>query len=555
MSDVKLGRRKVLGLFGASAAVALPGCATTDGVARPVRFMHGVASGDPSSDGAVIWTRVIMGEGPASDVSLRWQVTTGPGGTEVRNGSATARASADHTIKVEVSGLQPGRDYWFRFIGPDGTASPEGRFRTLPVGAVGDVVMAVTSCQLYPGGFFNAYAHMGRAERLDAVLMLGDYIYEYGQEGYGADIGRRLGRLPDPPHETVTLDDYRRRHAQVKSDSDLQAAHARAAFICVWDDHEVTNDGWIGGAENHQPETEGSWAARKAAAMQAYFEWMPIREPGVGRPREAIYRSFEFGDLATLVMLETRLLARSEQIEFSGEPGEADDYAKQIAAISAESRELIGSEQRTWLRGKLSASVQQGKPWQIIGNQVVMAKVAGPDLVEGLGAERYASFLTQLPGGYEGRVRAGQAAYREGVPFNLDSWDGYPADRERLYKTFEASGSRPIVLAGDSHAGWANNLHDGAGRLVALEAGCTAITSPSYGALLPGIGQYIERANREVAYCNQDEKGYTMLTLTPAEARVDFVVVSTVLDQDFQATVDRTFTAGGGQAFGPWKSV
>jgi alkaline phosphatase D len=164
-----------------------------------------------------------------------------------------------------------------------------------------------------PGGLFNAYDDISRLDRVDAIVHLGDYIYEHGAEGYGAATGVKLGRVVDPPHEIVTLADYRRRHAQYKTDPDLQAAHARAAFICVWDDHEVANDSWLGGAENHQPETEGEWRTRKNAALQAYFEWMPIRDPQPGKPWESINRGFQFGDLATLLMVETRLLARSHQ--------------------------------------------------------------------------------------------------------------------------------------------------------------------------------------------------------------------------------------------------
>jgi phosphodiesterase/alkaline phosphatase D-like protein len=158
---------------------------------------------------------------------------------------------------------------------------------------------------LYGGGLFNVYDAIAKQPTLDAVLHLGDYIYEYGADGYGADIARKIGRIVEPSHEILTLTDYRQRHAQVKRDANMQAAHARAAFICVWDDHEVANDDWIGGAENHDPAKEGDWKARKAAAMQAYFEWMPIRDPLPGRPWEAINRSFEFGDLATLAMVET----------------------------------------------------------------------------------------------------------------------------------------------------------------------------------------------------------------------------------------------------------
>ncbi len=552
MNDMTIGRRGVLGLFGASAAATLPTISRATET-MTVRFDHGVASGDPSADGAVIWTRVTADGASDRDIEVRWTVRETTEGPDIASGSATARAAADHTVKVEVAGLQAGRDYRYHFEGPDRTASPEGRFRTLPVGAVRDVVLAVASCQLYPGGYFNAYADLARRERLDAVIHLGDYIYEYGDTGYGTDIGRKLGRLPDPPAEILTLRDYRRRHAQVKADPDMQAAHARAAFICVWDDHEVTNDGWLGGAENHQSDTEGDWAGRKAVAMQAYFEWMPIRDPDPLRAHEAIFRSFEFGDLATLAMLETRLLARAKQIEFTGEVGNSGDYAALAEEVADPARELIGPQQQAWLGDVLTRSVRAGKPWQIVGNQVVMGRVNGPDFERELGAEGYAALLAKLPGEWSGRLRDANTNFRGGVQFNLDSWDGYPAARERLYRTFRNSGSKPIVLAGDSHAAWANNLYDETRELVAIEVGCTAITSPSYGSLVPGIGTYIANASPEVAFCNQDAKGYSLLTLTSTAAIADYVSVSTVTDKTFTSKRGPSFTTSAGKGFGPWQ--
>ncbi|HEX8388974.1 MAG TPA: alkaline phosphatase D family protein, partial [Sphingomonas sp.] len=292
-------RRQAIAALGSSAALAMPALGEAQGAAG-VRFLHGVASGDPAADGAVIWTRATPPEGATGDIALRWHVAASAEGRPLKSGRVAARAARDFTAKVEVAGLKPGAEHWYWFETPGGQRSPTGRFRTLPVGRTADVAMAVVSCQLYPGGYFNAFRAIAALPRLDAVLHLGDYIYEYGPDGYGAEIGRKLGRLPEPPREIVTLEDYRVRHAQHKADPDLQAAHARAAFIVVWDDHEVTNDGWIGGAQNHQPDAEGDWAKRKAAAMQAYFEWMPIRDPKPGRPWEAINRSFEFGDLATL---------------------------------------------------------------------------------------------------------------------------------------------------------------------------------------------------------------------------------------------------------------
>ena len=527
MTIDRRGALTLLGGGGALLAAGVPQAAE----AATATFAHGVASGDPAHDGAVLWTRATTEGG---DVPLEWHVATAADARPLRSGRVVARAVADHTAKLVVDRLQPDRDYHYWFTTKDGTRSPTGRFRTLPVGATDRVVLAVVSCQLYPGGYFNAYADMARLPRLDAVVHLGDYIYEYGADGYGADIGRALGRLPDPPHEIVTLADYRRRHAQAKADPDLQAAHARAAFICVWDDHETANDSWIGGAENHDPATEGAWSARKAAAMQAYFEWMPIRDPKRGQPWEAINRSFEFGDLATLAMVETRLLARSKQVAPKGAAPTPEDYAPMMAERARADRELLGPAQQQWLEGVIAASVRARKPWQVLGNQVVMARVAGPDLERAYGKDGYAARLAKLPAMWRDRLSGAAASYRAGLPFNFDSWDGYPAARERLYASFARAGSHPIVLSGDSHAAWANDLYDAGGRLAASEFGCTAVTSPSYGSLLPGLGQVIADQNREVVYCDQDGKGYTLLTLTPQAATADFVVVSTVKARAFE---------------------
>jgi len=546
-----LNRRSALTLLGGGGAAMAAGAAPAR-EARAAAFRHGVASGDPAADGAVLWTRATVDAADAeADVPLGWEVAETPGGAPVRRGRVVARAAADHTAKAVVDGLRPGREYHYRFVGPDGAASPAGRFRTLPVGRTDWLVLAVASCQLYPGGYFNAYADMAGLAELDVVLHLGDYIYEYGADGYGADVGRALGRLPDPPHETVTLADYRRRHAQVKADPDMQAAHARAAFICVWDDHETANDSWIGGAENHDPATEGTWAARKAAALRAYFEWMPIRDPAPGTSWEAINRGFEFGDLATLAMVETRLLARDRQVAAKGAAPAPDEYAAMLAERARPDRELLGAAQQKWLEGVLAASVRAGKPWQLLGNQVVMARVAGPDLERAMGAKAYAARMAAMPAQWRDRLAGAMRSYRAGLPFNFDSWDGYPAARERLYAAFARAGSHPLVLAGDSHAAWANDLYDEGGRLAATEFGCTAITSPSYGSLLPGLGAVLADQNREVVFCDQDAKGYTLLTLTPGEARADFVAVATVRERSAARRPTNGFRVAAGPTRAP----
>jgi len=537
--------------MGSSSALAFPVVSSAQSRPQTTAFNHGVASGDPATDGAVIWTRVTTEQGYAGNVPLRWHVSEQAGGESLASGRIEARAYADHTAKVEVGGLQAGREYHYWFATEDGMRSPIGRFKTLPVGAVEQITLAVTSCQLYSGGYFNAFIDMAKQPELDAVIHLGDYIYEYGADEYGAEIGTGIGRLPDPPHEIVTLADYRRRHAQVKADPDMQAAHARAAFICVWDDHEITNDSWANGAENHQHETEGDWAARKAIAMQAYFEWMPIRDPDPLRAREAIFRSFEFGDLATLAMVETRLLARDQQALPKGDAPPAEAIAAILAETARPERELLGRGQSDWLRGVLSASVGAGKPWQIIGNQVIMARVAGPDLEQVLGAETFSAMRAEFPDWLRTQVDLSLIGYRAGVPFNLDAWDGYPHARERLYRLFAETGTRPLVLSGDSHAAWSNNLKDKDGRLAAIELGCSAITSPSYGSVLPGLGRLLSMINDEVLFCDQDRKGYTLLTLTPDAARSAHIAVSTVTEREFDSAVVAEHHTRPGMVGGP----
>lgn len=531
-------RRTALGLVGAGALTPAVAVARPD---APVAFRHGVASGDPTPRGAVLWTRVTPPAGHAAPIAVEWHVAELGGTAPVESGRTDARAARDFTVKPEPKRLKPGRDYryWFEAAG---VRSPEGRFRTLPEGTVPDLVLAVVSCQLYSGGLFNAYDAIAKLDRLDAIVHLGDYIYEYGRDGYGADTAARLNRHVEPPHEIVTLADYRTRHALYKTDPDLQAAHARAAMIAVWDDHETANDSFREGAQNHQPESEGDWAKRKAAAMQAYFEWMPIRDPQPGRPWEAINRSFHFGDLATLAMVETRLLARSEQVVPKGVTPDPAGFAAAVAERNRPDRELLGSEQGAWLERELAASVKAGRPWQVLGNQVVMARVPGPDLERLLPPTQYA-VLAKLPAATKARLDAAQASFRAGLPFNMDSWDGYPAARERLYASFARAGTRPLVLSGDSHAFWTNRLADAQGRPVGTEFGTSSISSPSIGDAMPQLplGALLEKAGEEVLFCDQRAKGYILLTLTPDRASADYRSVS-IQAKPYQAASLASFT-------------
>lgn len=541
---MKVSRRSALGLFGAGALASAAPARTGAGA----RFTHGVASGDPRADGILLWTRALPANG-SERAALRWHVAAQPDAAPLRSGRVETLAANDHCAKPEIHGLRPARDYHYWFETEEGVRSPTGRFRTLPRGRTSDVVLGVVSCQLHGGGLFNAYEALAASERLDAIVHLGDYIYEYGKGGYGAATAARLGREPDPPHELLTLADYRRRHAQTRSDPDLQAAHARAAFIAVWDDHETANDCWAEGAENHDPATEGSWRARKAAALKAYFEWMPIREPRRGG-LDAINRRFDFGDVASLIMVETRLLGRSEQAAYKGGAPNAADYARLLAERDRPERELLGRSQARWLEDELRGSVRAGQRWQVIGNQVTMARVAGPDLERTMGSARFETALARLPAALRPRIRASIAAYRAGIPLNLDAWDGYPAARERLYASFRRAGATPLVLTGDTHSFWANRLKDSGGRAVGNEVGTTSITSPSWGDALAGVdlGAAIAAVNEEVLFCDQNSKGYVLLTLSRERARADYHAVSTILSKPFETRRVASYAASPGGA-------
>lgn len=536
---MKIDRRKALALLGLGAATPAAAQSST------VTFDHGVASGDPGQDRVVLWTRITP-QNPGSDVAYTWTlnpVDRRAGGA--KSGSGITGPARDYTVKVDVAGLDPGRAYTYEFKAA-GATSPLGRTRTLPAGPVQDVVLAIASCSLYPNGYFNAYQAIADLPRVDAVLHLGDYIYEYGGPGtYGMDSPVAAERPHDPPREIVSLADYRRRHAQYKSDPAAQAAHARAPWIVVWDDHETTNDSFVGGAQNHTPATEGDWTVRKAAALKAYFEWMPIREPKSGGAlAEAAMRSFDFGDLASLIMVETRLTARDSQATLDGDAPEIDgkrDLTKLKAKVADPSRRMMSPAQEAWIGGELRRSVKAGHAWQVIGNQVVMARVNLPSPKKELTPEQYAA----IPASARNRVARYEAAAALGLPAGLDMWDGYPADRERLYDQFKMANARPIVVSGDSHSFWANELSDAAGRRVACEFGTTGITSPGGGEFAPGLnsGDLIAKANPEVLFNDQVSKGFVLLTLTRDQAKGEMVAVSTIVAKDFTTRVVKAFTA------------
>jgi alkaline phosphatase D len=540
-----MNRRRALLAFGTLGVAPALG-ASAPAVVKGPRFDHGVASGDPLQDRVILWTRI---SGSESGLEVVWQIAEDDSfHAPVAQGRQWCDFSRDYTVEIDAGGLKAGRPYHYRFIAGDVT-SPVGLTRTLPE-KTERVMLAAASCALYPGGYFNAYRAIAELREVDAVVFLGDYIYEYGAgpTDYGMGNGRVLMRIPEPMRETVSLEDYRTRHAQYKRDPDLQAAHARAAWICVFDDHEICNNPWRDGAQNHNA-GEGDWSARKAAAIRAWREWMPVRDPAPGADIDDIYRSFRFGDLAELVMLETRLLARSRQLDYAQDLTYLADETPDLAAfrqrLDDPSRQVLGAAQRDWLGKTLNASVADQVRWQVFGNQVVMARVNGPD-VRKLPV-RVEEVAAALPDDARRKLDTFMDLFGsdDPMPFNLDAWDGYPAERERLYDLIRQAGARAIVLSGDSHTAWANALHDASGAPVAAELGVTAISSPTrwLDSWLPDLhlAQALAERNDEVLAADDAYNGFVRLTLTPDMALGEWMSVDTVVKRDFTCFSQRRF--------------
>lgn len=540
----RINRRHALALMTGTALTSA--CATLSekaadssiggGAVDPPAFQHGVASGDPDATSLVIWTRVTT-EVPTTDVL--WIVASDDRfDSVVASGTARASEVSDHTVKVVVDGLMPGRTYYYRFEA-EGAVSRTGRTQTLPVGPVDQLGIALASCSNYPFGYFNAYDAIAHDPEIDFVLHTGDYIYEYGgPQGWGSETGRVIGRPHDPPHEIVTLADYRRRHAQYKTDAGSLAMHAAHPLICCWDDHESANNPWTGGAQNHQPDTEGSWADRRAASIQAYYEWMPIREPEPGRTRMQFWRSYVFGDLATLVTLETRHTARGKQVDYAEWAPrlktEEDYEVFRRDVLGDPERDMISPLQQADLFRVLSESVQQGQSWRVIGNQIPMARMPVPDVV-GLGV---------LAEPNEASLEAHQRLAWLGahaLPFYTDTWDGYPAAREKFYQLCrDAGASDLLVLTGDSHSFWLNQLADEQGNSMGVELGTSGISSPGDfvesgfdAETAIALDRVFAQQLPEVLWTDNMHQGYVRVVLRPEQAESSFVAVSTVLAPDY----------------------
>ena len=528
-----LRRRSLLQATGASlGALSLRGVAVDKPAAA--HFTHGIASGDPLADRVILWTRVLPGSGNVAKVPCAWQVATDATfETVVASGAAIASTERDYTVKVDAVGLAPGQSYCYRFMA-HGVTSPIGCTRTLPLGPVSEFKMAVASCSNYPQGFFHAYRDIAEAT-LDVVLHLGDYLYEYPVGEYANQIAEsRLGRKVEPEHEILVLEDYRMRPGLYRTDPDLLAAHAAHPWITVWDDHEMMNDTWRAGAENHD-EGEGDFFKRIAAARQAYHEWMPIRTGPEG-DQGVIYRAFQVGDLADLIMLDTRLTGRDAQLDYAKgieQAGSVEAFLKNDLYNPA--RQMLGKEQEAWLQNILQSSKARGATWQVLGQQVLMGKlnipVIPPEELARLELSEYA----------RPRVEQTQQLAPYGLPSNLDAWDGYPAARERLFAMLMAHATNPISLAGDTHNGWAFNLTNAQGEPVGVEWGTPGVSSPGLERYVPlapeRMQSLLKSASPELVACDIAQRGWTHVTLTPQAATAHWRFVTSVVEPAYHASV------------------
>ncbi len=488
--------------------------------AAAAHFTHGVASGDPLQDRVILWTRVLPGSGRAETVNVQWQVASDQGfDTLIATGGTQTGPDRDFTVKIDAAGLEAGHSYFYRFI-VDGVTSPVGRTRTLPAAGVAQARLAVVSCSNYPQGYFNVYREIAGRD-CDAVLHLGDYIYEYAEGGYADAEMLDKGRNVQPEHEIVSLEDYRMRYGLYRSDADLQAVHQAHPFVCVWDDHEITNNTFKTGAQNHNPDRgEGDFDVRRHAAIQAFYEWLPIREQS-SIEDGIIYRSFDFGDLATLIMLDTRLVARDEQLTHDMN---IDTLRRGLADPA---RTVMGASQHAFLETELRRSSAAGIPWQVIGQQVIMGRKEIPQVAD-------EAFAGDVPDRYRMLRERGQM----GLPLNLDAWDGYPADRERVLELFRQHANNAVVLAGDTHSSWAFDLHNDSGEAVAVEFGTPSVSSPGFENFMPlpepELVAAFMHSSPEMRYMRGLGRGWMELDITSERVSTQFLYVSTVKEQDYQ---------------------
>ncbi|MBL7936443.1 MAG: alkaline phosphatase D family protein [Bacteroidia bacterium] len=444
-------------------------------------FYHGVASGDPMADKVIIWTRVTPDTISSDPVLVSWQMATDTGMTNViQGGSIITDNNMDYTVKIDVTGLNANTWYYYEFES-NGKKSPRGRTRTAPQSGADSLRFAIVSCANLEAGFFNAYKVLLNRADFDAVICLGDYIYEYESGGYSPNATANRQWLPS--NEILSLSDYRARYSTYHLDDDLRRLHQQFPFITIWDDHESANDAWMNGAENHTSASEGPFAVRKANAKQAYFEWLPIRQQAGAADPYQIFRKLTYGNLVDFIMLDTRLHGRDLQAGTTG------------ATVTSNSRQLLGTDQFTWLGNRLDSSVAQ---WKVITQQIMIAPL---------------------------KV-FGQAV-------NGDQWDGYPAERNRVFNHILNHNIKNVVaITGDIHSSWANDLPTSSynsttgGGSAGVEFVGPSVTSP--GLSIPLGAAAIQASNSHIKYADLSQHGFMILDINKTRTQCDWYYISTI---------------------------
>jgi alkaline phosphatase D len=503
-----IDRRLLLktGLYGLG-ALSLPGGALAAmQVALAKGFTHSVASGEPSQDSVLLWTRYVS---DAAETRLEvevWEDEVLP--RIVSGGQAIASAQRDHTAKIVVGNLKPGKTYNYHFIAPDGSISHIGRTRTLPAGKVSKYRMAIFSCSNLPFGWFNAYAHANAADDFDLVLHLGDYLYEYQRGVYPFAKDAVAGRLIEPAGEMIALADYRLRYASYRADPDLQRLHAMHPMIAMWDDHEFANDAYSTGAQNHQ-QSEGDWNERKIAAERAYREWMPVRD----RSDDVWWSSYAIGNLAEIQLTESRVSARSKQASFGQPTGDEAEILRQLKAfrdgpLFDKERTMLGASQEAWLANRFTKSKAR---WNVWAQQTIVGSLVQPQGMENWLPSDTLPFVRD-------RVLRGGVAGKAGIPSNMDAWDGYPAARAKALKAAQAGKSDLVVLTGDTHNGWAFDLsHEG--KAAGVEFAGQSVSSPGLESTFTAvnadmISKTLVETNPGLVWADAGRRGYMAIELT-----------------------------------------
>jgi alkaline phosphatase D len=521
-------------LTATAAGLLLPTRPALAGLWADRGFTHGVASGDPGPDAITLWTRYASRDGRAT--TLKVDIATDSGMRHiVKRGEAVAGPDTWGTAQARLTGLPGAGWLFYRFTAPDGSTSSIGRTRTLPSGPLPHFKVAVFSCSNKPFGWFNAYAHAAARHDIDLVVHLGDYIYEYPVGHYPEPTETVRGRDILPASEIIHLDDYRQRYASYRVDPGLQELHRLFPMVAIWDDHEIANDTWLHGAENHQPD-EGVFEVRKAAATKAHREWLP--QP------ETMYHRYDIGDLASLITLDTRDTGREKQLDLGAalKGGKAGLISFRDSVWNDPARTLMGPAQEAWFADTIKTSVQAGQKWQLVAQQIVMGSILTPkDAMTWLGADADKRAQAFVGGGI--------AAAAAGIPGNMDAWDGYPQARQRLLKAAQAADADMVVVSGDSHNAWAFDLAAD-GKPAGVEFGGHSVTSPGYESALKAdpavVRAGLVAANPGLRWCDTSRRGYLTVEFTPDAARSDWVFMSTIRNRSLATTSSQTATVQRG---------